>query len=47
MKIKNPEELTISNINNDEEDCYYFDGTNLYRGDFLVQCEPSDQYFEL
>jgi len=39
MRIKAPEELNLSNLNNDpedEDDYYYFDGVNLFKGDFLV-----------
>jgi hypothetical protein len=41
MRIKAPEELTFTNLNNDpddEDDYYYYDGVNLFKGDFLVSC---------
>ena len=45
MQIKAPEELNLTNINNnpeDEDDYYLWDGTNLYKKDFLVT--SNDQY---
>lgn len=49
MKIKAPEEITLTNLNNDpedEDDFYYYDGTNLYKGDFIVPDNLPDIVFE-
>ena len=49
MRIKAPEEIILTNLNSDpedEDDFYYYDGTNLYKGDFIVPDNLPDIVFE-